>query len=202
MWGKDTCEGTQSISLSWLKQKGMLPTEPKWGHHQITWTRGGSESSVGIEIDTYPDAPYIRFYYTTTSRQDGKKTDYDYKVWLTTTPCHFGGKRYWFICPLIKEGVACRKRVAVLYYGGRYYGCRKCYNLCYESQKETHTGRFGYLNAAWRCTKLCEKNEEMRVRYWKGQPTKRYGTLQRRKAKTGFERGIDAYMAISNAIGN
>ena len=62
----------------------------------------------------------------------------NYRVELTTTPCNFAGKRYWFICPLVVDGIPCRRRVGKLYLppGEIYFGCRKCYNLTYRSCKE------------------------------------------------------------------
>ena len=49
------------------------------------------------------------------------------------THCHYGGHRYWFLCP------RCYRRVAVLYGAGKYFYCRHCYKLTYTSQQE----RFG-----------------------------------------------------------
>jgi hypothetical protein len=42
------------------------------------------------------------------------------------------GERPWFICP----GAECGRRVAVLYGPGRYFLCRHCYDLVYQSQRE------------------------------------------------------------------
>lgn len=46
---------------------------------------------------------------------------------ITTTPCHFGGRRFWFICP------SCGKKVGTLYLPpvGNKLLCRKCHNLAY-----------------------------------------------------------------------
>ncbi len=52
------------------------------------------------------------------------------RVWLTWTPCHFGGKRLWFQCPT----PSCHRRAAKLYMGARVFACRRCYNLAYQSQ--------------------------------------------------------------------
>lgn len=52
------------------------------------------------------------------------------------TPCHFGGKRWWFRCPRD----SCGRRVRRLY-RGRCFFCRVCYDLNYESQHEDHFGR-------------------------------------------------------------
>src|SRR5579871_6464647 len=43
---------------------------------------------------------------------------------METTAPHFGGERWWFLCPLAVDGVPCRRRVAKLYLDGRYFGCR------------------------------------------------------------------------------
>ncbi len=50
-------------------------------------------------------------------------------VLLERTPCNYGGNRTWFSCP------KCSRRVAILYLGGRIVGCRRCYNLVYQSQR-------------------------------------------------------------------
>jgi len=51
---------------------------------------------------------------------------------LSWTACNFGGERLWFVCP----GAGCSRRVAVLYGPGRYFLCRHCYDVTYESQRE------------------------------------------------------------------
>jgi hypothetical protein len=65
----------------------------------------------------------------TNIRSDEK---FDYKIGLQTSSPNYGGKRWWFICPL--QG--CSRRVANLYSSGTYYGCRHCLNLAYPSQNE------------------------------------------------------------------
>lgn len=54
-------------------------------------------------------------------------------VWA---PCNFGGARPWFVCPGIVNGISCRRRVGKLYGSGRYFLCRQCYRLAYQSQRE------------------------------------------------------------------
>jgi hypothetical protein len=53
------------------------------------------------------------------------------RVPLTWTPCRFGGRRPWFVCP----GDGCGRRAAVLY-GGRSFLCRRCHGLAYESTRK------------------------------------------------------------------
>ena len=52
---------------------------------------------------------------------------YRYEVRLSTTPCHYGGIRYWWHCP------KCSKRVGVLYCTGAYV-CRHCIGANYRIQ--------------------------------------------------------------------
>jgi hypothetical protein len=65
---------------------------------------------------------------------------------LRVTTRDFGDARWWFICPLTVNGRACQRRARKLYLpsGGRYFGCRTCYNLTYESVR-THDDRVGKL---------------------------------------------------------
>ena len=54
---------------------------------------------------------------------------YGYDVGITTSSCHYGNYRYWFICP------KCGKRVSVLYCAGLYV-CRHCIGANYQTQLE------------------------------------------------------------------
>jgi hypothetical protein len=63
--------------------------------------------------------------------------DVQQPVSLSWTACNFGGERPWFVCP----GAGCGRRVAVLYGPGRYFLCRYCYDLVYESQRENEMHR-------------------------------------------------------------
>ena len=56
---------------------------------------------------------------------------------LTWTACNFGGQRPWLICP----GPGCGQRVAILYGPGRYFLCRHCYDLTYQSRRDDKTYR-------------------------------------------------------------
>jgi len=106
----------------------------------MSWSRNGEKTgSIGFTVSTVEGDEYIRFQYTQTDRNTDKKTELDYKVRLDWTNCYFGGRRWWFICPLIVNGRSCGRRVGSLHLGnGKYFGCRHCYNLTYESSKESH----------------------------------------------------------------
>ena len=67
----------------------------------------------------------------------------NYRVELVSTRPHYGGLRWWFLCPLIVAGHACQRRVRKLYLppGGNYFGCRHCGELNYTSQREADRDR-------------------------------------------------------------
>jgi hypothetical protein len=66
-----------------------------------------------------------------------------YWAWLSATRCHFGGIRYWFLCPASRDGRPCGRRCRVLYrpFGANCFACRLCHGLTYES-RQAHRDKF------------------------------------------------------------
>lgn len=165
------------MSISFLKKHDYL-SENSCRSGGVSWKNcyGEETGSISIVVSTFEGENFVRFYYTVTDRSSGEKTDYDYKVQLTTTPCNFGGVRYWFICPLSRNGVYCGRRVAKLYKapGGSYFGCRHCNNLSYESRNESRHGMFGAFGAVLKADKQIEELSEQIKRWtWRGRPTRK-----------------------------
>jgi hypothetical protein len=79
--------------------------------------------------------PWVRLSYTFTRTRE----QIDYTIRLQTSQPSYGGLRWWFTCPLLRLDRACNCRVSKLYLppGSRYYGCRHCYNLTYQSCQES-----------------------------------------------------------------
>ena len=175
---KTTVEQATQLSIFKLKEFGLLRG---YCLSTLTWTRSllGQKSSIGILVDT--EDLYAKVNYTITDRNTGKKTDYDYKISLTTTPCNYGGVRYWFICPLNKSGVYCGRRTGTLYLasGGHYFGCRHCYDLSYDSRNESRLGRFGGIGYPIKAERLYEELYKKTKRWtYKGKPTKKARKLK------------------------
>jgi hypothetical protein len=91
---------------------------------------------VTASINVRTEAGLVKLSYSC-CRNGGEWEKLDYPIKLQTTACHYGGVRYWFICPL--EG--CGRRVALLYLGDKYFTCRHCYKLAYRCQRETADDR-------------------------------------------------------------
>jgi hypothetical protein len=189
---KDTVEDCRSVSISFLRKHDYF-CGCRSG--TIVWKNcyGEETSSISIIVSTMYDDNYVRFQYTSTNRNTEEKTEYDYKVQLTTTPCNFGGVRYWFICPLSRNGVYCGRRVGKLYKapGANYFGCRHCYDLSYKSRNESRLGRFGGLGFPLKVECQIEKLYG-KIKRWtyKGKPTKKVRKLQ--ALERSLEMGISA----------
>ena len=126
---KDTIDSYRSIDVRWLKREGMLSPGAS---RRITWSRHGE---IVASINVRAELDRVILNYRHRSGGDEWK-DESYPIRLTTTPCHMGGERHWFLCP----ARGCGQRVAVLY-GGRIFACRKCYQLAYPSQRENFGDR-------------------------------------------------------------
>jgi hypothetical protein len=177
--GKSEADSLKKVETSFLRKHGYFCG---WKSGTITWTHGWSDekSSVGIEVCTMNDENYLRIHYTQTDHYSEEKKDFDYRIPLTSTPCWFGGKRYWFICPWYKNGVYCGKRVGVLYKDGDYFACRHCYDLTYESRKENRHSGFHALFSVLRLEKkIDELQERIKRPYYGGSPTRKQRRLER-----------------------
>jgi hypothetical protein len=126
---KNTTETYRSIDVRWLKREGMLSLG---ANRRITWSRG-AEITGSINIRAEPDRVILDYRQRD---HGGEWQAENYPVNLTTTPCHIGGERHWFLCP----ARGCGQRVAVIY-GGGIFACRKCHQLAYPSQREDPSDR-------------------------------------------------------------
>lgn len=177
--GKIESDGLKKIETSFLKKHGYFCG---WKSGTITWTNNWSENknSVGIIVSTMNGDNHIRIHYTQTDNDTNEKKDFDYKIPLTSIPCRFGGKRYWFICPWYKDGRYCGKRVGTLYKDGDYFACRHCYDLTYSSRKQNRRYKyfslFSFLDVEEKIEKL---QEQIKTPYYRGRPTKKQRRLER-----------------------
>jgi hypothetical protein len=177
---KNEAEHSCGLSIFWLKKYGYLPQGGVWRWGGIQWTYGVSEhkSSINFTVKTGAEnnggeGDHIRLSYTHTSRESGEKEDIEYKVPLATTPCNYGGVRYWFLCPLFKNGRYCGKRVGVLYNTGKYFGCRHCGEIAYAAQMKG--GRF--RGSSYSVPDMERLEKEIKRYYYNGKPTRKYRRL-------------------------
>lgn len=174
---KQEADGLKKIPISWLNKQGFLKS---YASGVITWTQGwsGVKSRIGIAMSINNEGGYMNLNYAQIDRFNDENKDFDYTVHLTTTLCHFGNKRYWFLCPLEKDGQSCGRRVVVLYKGGDYFGCRDCYNLTYASRNKNNRSRDGPLLRHFDLScRVGDLEKGIKKRVYAGKPTKKQGQI-------------------------
>ena len=128
---KALVSGCLSLNVSRLQRECMFQSDLPWGSvFTVTWNNdaGNSRSKIGIQVG----GAQINLQYRIGSG-DGNGQEITQLVPLEWTPCNYGGRRAWFLCP--GERNNCGRRVAKLYLRGRYFLCRHCHDLTYASQK-------------------------------------------------------------------
>lgn len=198
---RNEADDAKKISTSFLKKYGYFHG---WKSGTITWTRSGAwgehKSSVGIEVSTLEGDGYLRIEYTQTE-QGGEKKSFDYKIPLTTTPCPYGGERYWFTCPWYKNGVYCGRRVGTLYKDGDYFACRHCYELTYSSQKVNRRYKMFHLfNVLTLEQKIEELRKQIKRPYYRGKPTRKQRQLDKLYGQAGVNYRQYAYLEGENML--
>ncbi len=133
---KTTVEESLSVDVNESARDGLLNVGTRgilsW-EHSIT---GQELASVNFATSKNADGDHI--FSLSFHRNDSD--DIVTPIRLQSTDPHFGGSRWWFTCPLIVDGRVCNQRVAKVYLppGDRYFGCRDCHDLTYQSCQERH----------------------------------------------------------------
>ncbi len=132
---KRTVEECRSITMPLLKKERFLINGIRYG--RLDWEcQNQGEISLGVST-MEPDEAYAELEYTFINQISDESDHLQYKIKLTWTPCYFGGRRWWFVCPLTRDGKACGRRIGVLYLtNSKHFGCRLCNNLTYRSCRE------------------------------------------------------------------
>jgi hypothetical protein len=124
------CERLLSLDVRRMAREGCLIPGRAGGWQ---WSRSGEPfANIGYRAE----ASCLRLTYTWTP-PGGDPLSLNYPVWLTRTPCNFGGVRLWFVCP------RCARRCAVIYGLARdgRFGCRQCLRLGYSGEAESVSDR-------------------------------------------------------------
>jgi len=94
----------------------------------LSWSRGEEVTdSMGYRAMRVNGWPVIELNWTTTS-WNGEQTRNNQILKPEWTLPNYGGRRWWWRCPLLRGNLPCNRRVAKLCIppGGRYFGCRQC----------------------------------------------------------------------------
>jgi len=127
---KTTTGECHSVDVSYLHKEGLL-RPGRW--FSLRWSRADRETgSIRIAVEGSDRPKHLLLLYRHRISPGDEWEDVHQPVSLDWSACNFGGERPWFVCP----GAGCGRRVALLYGLGRYFLCRHCYDLVYESQRE------------------------------------------------------------------
>lgn len=174
----------KQVSVYFLNKHGYF--NPGFHSGTINWSRNGEETGkISIQSNLFGAEKTVRFIYTSTDRETGEKTDYDYNIPLTSTRCYFGGERYWFVCPFYSRGVYCGKRVGTLYLGDKYFACRHCNDLTWNSRNLGGISKA--LGQVISEPDLAEMRDNLKRWQYRGKPTKRYLRLQSKERKSFWQ---------------
>jgi len=125
---KTITDECHSVDVRYLHRHGLLKSGQLFS---LRWSRAGRETgSIQGVADSSRLPKSVTLLYRHRSGLGREWEDVRETVPLESTPCNFGGERPWFICP----GADCGRRVAVLYGPHRYFLCRHCYDLSYQSR--------------------------------------------------------------------
>jgi hypothetical protein len=123
-----TVEDWAALDVRRLHRRGLLHPG-RSGVVQWSW-RGEPAGAVAV----HAGADGLTLSYRTRAPGDGPGQEVEQGVALAATPCHYGGRRLWFLRP------RCGRRCAVLHGGVSFY-CRRCWSLPYRSQREDAADR-------------------------------------------------------------
>ncbi len=132
--GRPTSDRTESVKLSIYKVmrgfNGKTAIGRKWTYSTID----GELVTYVLPRDDAPPIVRLEYRFDHRSRDTGNQTQF---IQITSSPCRFGGKRWWWICPRTGQ------RVAMLFLpnGGIQFWSREAYGLGYQSTRETRIDR-------------------------------------------------------------
>jgi hypothetical protein len=163
-------DSLRCLSIKMLKSRGLLQKE-RTIEGEITWNNSITKelsASVGFEIETNTEKPYIRLNYSI------EKKNFNYPVYLVKIPSNLGkGCIWYFICP--DTGNRCLK----LYLNDEYFISRVAVRKeggVYSSELVPKSARYGNLDFK-RTRKLMRQVLETQKSYakshYRGRKTKR-----------------------------
>lgn len=162
---KKESDTLKRIDIRSLNQRGLFKG---WYQVDVTWAGRGGKNDFSTSVSFLPGRVEISLSYGFQNLS----------VPLLTTPCYFGGSRYWFACPFTKDSAPCSRRVAVLYLNGERFGCRHCHNLTYASR---NAKRYSELYPLTKTLELDRKIEALipsiKRENYAGKPTKKQHRL-------------------------
>ena len=133
---KRTVEECLQLDSAWLTREQAFDPDGRPGG-RVVWRSGWDQLEVA--------SAYYRVYLgkqviTLQHSVSTTRGVVGYSVRLVATELPWPGKRWWFRCPLERDGVECGRHSGKLYLPptSECFGCRECHKLTYQSSQESH----------------------------------------------------------------
>jgi hypothetical protein len=138
-----TVEECRVLRVEWMQRDGVFRSGAG-----STWTclwrddTGFIEAAIGYVVVRERDELALMIDPDQAKQYLGMRILGRYAIPITSTRPHFGGMRFWFRCPVMRDGIPCGRRVGRLYLppDTKIFGCRGRLNLTYRST-QTHDPR-------------------------------------------------------------
>lgn len=174
-YGGPVAEECLRVDLGWMLRKGLaMPGAYRTG--TLCWSCGGQSSgSISYKADmTDSDNSRLVLTYIRGTGDDAEHVMQD--ISLTYTLPHYGGHRWWMICPYRGH------RVSILYKprNGDRFASRKAWRVHYKCQRVSERDK--PFEALFKIQKRlgCEEGWEMPIRRPKGMWYRTYARLENR----------------------
>jgi hypothetical protein len=136
--GLDRAEGQRRAKRKLTIQECLALPANRWTTmpRSGVWHWENPRASIGYSLD--PTLSHLDLVYSLSDSARQHWESVAYSVQLLAEQTRFGGRRWFFMCPLAIKGNPCRRRVRTLYLPpgqARLFGCRFCHRLTYSSQQ-------------------------------------------------------------------
>ena len=126
---KTTVDSQHAVDIRYLKKQDLLRAG---NNGSLTWScRGEQTGKINYHVKEYG----IKLLYNMRESSVDEWKPVEQFVHFDYTPCNYGGKRTWLLCP------HCNRRVTCIYGKGKYFLCRHCYGLNHQTQHEGYYDR-------------------------------------------------------------
>lgn len=162
---RPTVESYRRLDIRKILKAGCIKSLNRFGWQ---WLNDAGEQVASVMCRVDGEAHGLTVTYSWKNSQEVTWQPVDMHIYLTSTLCNYGGKRWWFKCP------CCPRRAAVLYIMSGLLRCAKCGRLSYASQRGNVTDR------AW----IRQRKLEAKLREYGQKPKRmRWGTFTRLREK-------------------
>ena len=135
-----TTESCMAFDSSQMQRGGIFRSQDATVRGFIALAQSDNKPEIAFAYQP-AERKLILTYTRLDDETEGNLVDH-LDIQIETTPCYYGGLRYWFICPQFNRRMGCQRRTRKLYIpsncGFWLLACRVCHRLTYRSCRSSH----------------------------------------------------------------